>query len=133
MHGAVSARQRSPGLWHHLSCSDSSVQGKEAYISSFALALALALSACQSHGVHTWMAAPVRRVPAGAARSTRRGATRRGATRRGRLGGGVRHLQLGFPVLRAHVLVIVLLVVRVVDVVDAVGRLRLVVVVVLLL
>ena len=128
MHGAVSARQRSPGLWHHLSCSDSSVQGKEAYISSFALALALALSACQSHGVHTWMAAPVRRVPAGAARSTRRG-----ATRRGRLGGGVRHLQLGFPVLRAHVLVVVLLVVRVVDVVDAVGRLRLVVVVVLLL
>ena len=56
-----------------------------------------------------------------------------GYTRRGLLGGGVRHLQLGFPVLRAHVLVVVLLVVRVVDVVDAVGGLRLVVVVLFLL
>ena len=84
------------------------------HISSFsALACALALSACQSRGARACPAKSMRRVSA-------------------QWGGGVWHLQASLPVLRAHIFLLVFLIVGVVNVVDAVGRLRLVVVVIVL-
>ena len=147
------ARRRSPA---HLSalapraCSDSSFTASRLDKGSHLLlcaGLGLGLECLPASG-RAHVARHARALGAGGAgrgplgRGYWAGATRRGRlgegdkagySRRGLLGGGVRHLQLGFPVLRAHVLVVVLLVVRVVDVVDAVGGLRLVVIVRVLL